>query len=326
MDIRQLRYFVAIAEQGSLSAAAQALDIAQPSLSQQVIKLERQLGLSLLARSSRGVALTDDGRLLLDHARSILSAVERCMADMNEAGGRVRGPVAFGMPPSISMALSVPLAETVRLELPGVRLQAIEAMSGYIRSWLAEGRVDLAFLFDLDGLRGCEVSHLLDEDLFFLSAPDAWPAGLPRGGEVPLAMLAELELVLPTPSHGLRRLVEAQARACGLSLNVVVEMDAMTQIKELVARGSGYTILAPAAAHDFVARGDLLRARIVEPVVSRPVYLVRNSARPPSRAVCAVEAVCREVARDLIARGIWEGRVAGEAAAPAPRAGRPRPD
>ena len=324
MDIRQLRYFVAIAEQGSLSAAAQALGIAQPSLSQHVIKLERQLGLSLLVRSSRGVTPTDDGRLLLDHARLILAAVERCTAELNEAGGRVRGPVAFGMPPSISMALSVPLAETVRLELPGVRLQAVEAMSGYIRSWLEEGRVDLAFLFDLDRVRGYEVTHLLDEDLFFLSAPDAWPAGLPRGGEVPLAMLAGLELVLPTPTHGLRRLIEAQARACGISLNVVVEMDAMTQIKELVARGSGYTILAPAAARDFVARGDLLRARIVEPVVSRPVYLVRNPARAPSRAARAVEAVCREVVRDLIARGIWEGRAVAAASAPAPADPLPR--
>ncbi|MBI1169803.1 LysR family transcriptional regulator [bacterium] len=310
MDIRQLRYFIAIAEEGSLSAASQRLNVAQPSLSQHVIKLEDELGLPLLARSSRGIALTEEGQLLLTHARGIMAAMERCLAEMREAGGQVRGQVAFGLPPSVSMVLSVPLAETVRLELPDVRLQAVEAMSGYIKTWLEEGRVDLAFLYDLDRVKDYEVTHFLDEELFFYSAPDAWPAGLTPGAPVPMAALAGLDLVLPTPSHGLRKLIEAEARARGIRLNVVIEMDAMTQIKELVARGSGYTIFAPAAAQDFVARGELVKARIVEPVMARPVYLVRNPARPPSRAARAVEAVCRDVARELIRRGIWEGRIA----------------
>lgn len=310
MDIRQLRYFIAIAEEGSLSAAAHRLNVAQPSLSQHVIKLEEELGLRLLARSSRGIALTEEGRLLLTHARDIAAAMERCLAEMREAGGQVRGNVAFGMPPSVSMVLSVPLAETVRLELPDVRLQAVEAMSGYIKAWLEEGRVDLAFLYDLDRVEGYEVTHLLDEDLYFYAAPDAWPAGIPPGDTVPLAALDGLDLVLPGPSHGLRKRIEAEARALGIGLNVVIEMDAMTQIKDLVARGSGYTIFAPAAAQDYVARGELAKARIVEPVMTRPVYLVRNPARPPTRAAEAVEAICREVARDLIGRGIWEGRMA----------------
>lgn len=310
MDIRQLRYFIAIAEEGSLSAAAHRLNVAQPSLSQHVIKLEDELGLPLLARSSRGIALTEEGRLLLSHARGIVRAMEACLVEMREAGGQVRGKVALGMPPSVSMVLSVPLAETVRLELPDVRLQAVEAMSGYIKTWAEEGQVDLAFLYDLDRVQGYEVTHFLDEDLYFYAAPDAWPAHLPPGPTVPLAALAGVDLVLPGPSHGLRKLIEAQARALGVALNVVIEMDAMTQIKDLVARGSGYTIFAPAAAQDFVARGELVKARIVDPVMARPVYLVRNPARPPSRATRAVEAIARTVARELIERGIWEGRIA----------------
>lgn len=310
MDIRQLRYFIAIAEEGSLSAAAGRLHVAQPSLSQHVIRLEEELGLPLLARSSRGIALTEEGRLLLSHARDIVGRMEQCLAEMREAGGQLRGAVSFGMPPSVSMVLSVPLAETVRLELPQVRLQAVEAMSGYIRDWLQEGRVDLAILYDLDRVQDYAVTHFLDEDLYLYAAPDAWPEGLEPGAPVALADLAGLELVLPGPSHGLRKRIEAEARARGIALNVVIEMDAMTQIKELVARGSGYTIFAPAAAQDFVARGELVKARIVDPVLTRPVYLVHNPARPLSRAAAAVHGLCRDVARDLIRRGIWEGRMA----------------
>ena len=146
MDIKQLRYFVAIAEEGSLSAAAGRIGIAQPSLSQHVKNLEQQLGIDLLARSPRGVALTQSGVLLLSHARRILAAVEQASEDVRASGLDPRGEVSFGLPSSVSMVLSVPLAETVRLELPEVRLRAIEAMSGFIQGWLEEGSIDLGIL------------------------------------------------------------------------------------------------------------------------------------------------------------------------------------
>ena len=107
----------------------------------------------------------------------------------------------------------------------------------------------------------------------------------------------------------MRKTIEKHARACGITLNVVIEMDAMTQIKELVARGSGHTIFAPAAAYDFVARGELVKAPITDPDMSRPVYLVHSTARPMTRACRSVQRLTLEVARDLVRRGIWEGRL-----------------
>ncbi len=97
-----------------------------------------------------------------------------------------------------------------------------------------------------------------------------------------------------------------------MALNVVIEMDAMTQIKELVARGSGYTIFAPAAAHDFVARGELVKAPIAVPDIQRPVYLCSNPDKPLTRATRAVERLTVEVTADLVTRGIWEGRLSEE--------------
>jgi LysR family nitrogen assimilation transcriptional regulator len=310
MDIRHLKYFLAISEAPSLSVASQRLGVAQPSLSQHVIKLEEELGAALLVRSPRGVVLTEAGRLLATHARGICQALDTCMAEVRAASGVARGTVAFGMPPSVSMVMSVPLAETVRLDHPQIRLQAIEAMSGFIKTWVEDHTVDIGFLYDLDRKEHFAATHVLDEELCFFSAPDAWPFDTPPGQPVPLARLAGLELILPSPFHGLRKAIERHAAAAGVVLNVVIEMDAMTQIKELVARGSGHTIFAPAAAYDFVARGELVKSLIIDPVMARPVYLVRNPAHPQSNACRAVEAVVLDVARDLVRRGIWEGRLA----------------
>ncbi|MEJ8569913.1 LysR family transcriptional regulator [Microbaculum marinum] len=312
MDIRHLRYFIAISEERSLSAASQRLGVAQPSLSQHVIRLEGELGVQLLVRSPRGIVLTEEGQLLADRARDICDSLDRCVSDLRAAGGIVRGTVAFGMPPSVSMVMSVPLAETIRVEYPQIRLQATEAMSGFIKTWIEDKTVDIGFLYDLDGKDHFRATHILDEELCFFSAPEYWPLSSPPGSPVALAEVAALDLILPTPSHGLRRTIEKHAHARHIEMNVVLEMDAMTQIKELAARGSGYTIFAPAAAHDFVARGELLKARIVDPVIARPVYLANNPALPMSGACRAVEQITLEVARELVRRGIWDGRLVGE--------------
>lgn len=305
MDIRQLRYFIAIAEEGSLSAAAQRVNVAQPSLSQHVLSLERNLDVKLLERSPRGVTLTQSGEVLLSHAREIVAAMENAVAAVRQSGAEPVGDVSFGLPSSVSMVLSVPLAETVRLELPKVRLRAIEAMSGFIQTWLEDQSIDLGILYDVTAVRHLLHHKLMTEDLYFFSAIDAWPFDSAPGTPVKLADIARFELVLPSAHHGLRIMIDRFARAQGVLLNVATEMDALGQIKTMVSRGSGYTILAPAAAFDFVDRGELIMAPIVEPRMTRPVYFVRNPAKPVTAASREVERITIEVIHDLVTRGIW---------------------
>ena len=307
MDIRQLRYFIAIAEAGSLSFAAQKLHIAQPSLSQHLANMEQELDVQLVVRSSRGSALTAEGEVLLRHAHEICDKLKNCMSEMRELSREIAGNVRFGMPPSVSMVMSVPLAETVRIDLPDVRLRASEAMSGFIKTWIDDETVEIGFLYDLKSVEHLRAIHVLNEQLYFFSAPDCWPLKTKPGTPVPLRDLETVELVLPGEPHGLRRIIDQAAEKAGVSLNVVTELDAMTQIKELVARGSGFSIFAPAACHDFVAAGRLLKAPIIDPVISRPVYLVRNPAFTQSRACAAIEKATLKVAADMVGRGIWEG-------------------
>ncbi|TRD22032.1 LysR family transcriptional regulator [Palleronia caenipelagi] len=306
MDIRQLRYFVAIAEEGSLSAAAQRVHVAQPSLSQHVISLEKELDVQLLERSPRGVTLTEPGEILLSHAREVIAALGRAEEAVRQSGSEPQGEVTFGLPSSIAMVLSVPLAETVRLELPKVRLRLVDAMSGFIKTWLEDQTIDMGILYDLGSVRHLSHRQLMTEELHFFSAPDAWPFDSPPGSPVPMTALPEAELVLPSPHHGLRSMIDRFMKAQGIDLNVPTEMDGLGHIKSMVSRGSGYTILAPAAAIDYVERGELIMAPIVDPAMVRPVYLMRNPGRPATRASREVERITLEVIRDLVARGIWQ--------------------
>lgn len=306
MDIKQLRYFIAIAEEGSLSAAAQRVNVAQPSLSQHVLSLERELGVQLLERSPRGVSLTHSGEILLAHARDIARGLDAAVAEVRQSSADPVGDVSFGLPSSVSMVLSVPLAETVRIELPKVRLRAIEAMSGFIQTWLEDMSIDIGILYDISSVRHLSHVHLMTEELQFFSGVDAWPFDSEPGSPVRLADLEQIELVLPSGHHGLRIMIERVIRSSGVRLNVATEMDALSQIKTMVARGSGHTILAPAAALDCVERGELVMAPIVEPSMVRPVYLVRNPAKPVTAASREVERITMGVNGDLIRRGIWQ--------------------
>jgi len=306
MEFKQLRYFVAIVEEGSLNSAANRVGITQPSLTQHIKSLEERLGCELLNRSSRGVTVTEAGQALLTHAREILSAVELAKEEVRLAGTDPFGKVSFGLPSSVSMVVSAPLAERVRAELPRVNLRAVEAMSGFIRDWLQDETLDLAILYDTSNLRHMQSRLLMTEDLYFFASPDAWPLKSLPGTPVSLAAVASLELVLPSRNHGLRATIERAARAHGIALDVVVEMDSLAQIKTLVSRGSAHTILAAASAKDALRAGQLLSSPVCEPRIQRPVYLVRNPARVSTRASREVESLTIRLVNELVMDGTWK--------------------
>lgn len=314
MDLRQLRYFLAIAEEKSISRAAERLGVAQPSLSQHVMRLEADLGVPLLVRSSRGVTPTEAGERLLQHARGILRAVATAREDVRDLGGRARGTVAIGLPSSTSMALAVPLAEAVHRRLPDVTLRTMEAMSGHVLGWLEDGMIDLGVLYNASGIRHMTVDELMSEDLYLIVPPDAAPPGGAPGGvaraPIPLAELGAHPLVLPGRPHGLRELIDRHVRAAAVRLAVAVEMDALSQIKELVARGALQTVLALAAVRPELDRGELVAVPIVDPPIRRTVALARNPSRPPTQASRAVAGLLVEVVRELVARGRWPGTLA----------------
>ncbi len=297
MELRQLRYFVTAIEAGTLTKAAEILSVAQPAVSQQILKLEEELGEQLLMRHSRGVEPTEAGARLLSHAAAILRQLDAAREDLNELKGEPAGEVRIGMPRSITELIGVSLFEECGRRLPKVGVTMIERLSEGLNELLADGRLDLAFSYNPEQLAASAYEPLVQLDLS-LVAPKDVPLPASSEGTIPFAMAAKLPLIMPTLPHGLRVLAEETAAAAGLALNIAHQIDSVSLIAEMVIANLGCTIHPIGAFRRAVAGGMVVCRRIVDPPLSRTLYLCYSRRRPLSRAQLAV----RELMRGMIER------------------------
>jgi LysR family nitrogen assimilation transcriptional regulator len=302
MDTRQLKNFLKIAELGSISRAAETLGLAQPSLSQQIMRLEDELGAKLFRRTSRGVVTTEPGRLFVEHAQHILQTFDRAVEDLAELRGETRITVTFAMPSSIATVLGVPIVESILRHVPRVSLRLIDGSTGHIRQWLEEGSIDLGILYDVSSLRHLSVKRMAHEELYLIGPPGKL-GDLDNPISVSARQLGELRLILPGADDGLRQLLEREAQRLSVSLKVWAEIDALPQILKLVAGGHGYTITSFAAAREDLTAKRVSAARIEDGAIRRTVCLVRN----PSRTLAAVkvEENMLVLVEAMIAKGKW---------------------
>lgn len=308
MDLRRLRYFVAIVEQGSFSKAAATLNVAQPALSLHVRNMEADLGTSLLFRTPHGVVATEAGEILLRNARVIIDQFSIAQEEIRGHSAEPSGEVRLGLPGTISQILSVPLIIAARSRYPKIKLRIAEAMSGFITEWIRESRVDIAVLYIPVEDRVLTSYPVLTEELCLLG-PTIPIEGVKTPGFGPLALkeVAPLPLILPSQSHGLRELLEREAVGNNLALNTVIDVDSYGNIKELVEKGLGYSILPFNAISREVRDGRLRSWRITKPELKRDVHLVHPADRPMTNAVSTIETLCRETLLDLAATGQWSG-------------------
>ena len=244
MDLKQIEYFVRVAELGSFTRAAVVLNIAQPALSRQVRLLEVELRQNLLVRNGRGAIPTEAGKVLLEHGRGILHQVERAREELGRVRGALAGRVAIGLPTSVARVMTVPLTRAFRNELPEVRLSISEGLSGAILGGLNSGHLDLVVLYNAQPSRETDVAHLLDEDLVLVRAR---PPGLledPPPGPIALSEVAQLPLVIPTRPNAIRMHVESEMAQIGCTPQVALEIDGVSAILDLVADGAGCAVLS----------------------------------------------------------------------------------
>ena len=311
LNLRDLRYFVAVAESGSILAASEKLHVAQPSISVRIRALEGDLGVALFERRPRGVVLTEEGKELLVHARFILNSAEAARESLRHHAASPVGTVTFGIPTSLSSVLAVPLVEEALTALPNVRLRIVESMTGYIIEWLRNGQLDLGLVFVEAPISGVQTEKLLSEDLHVAAATaaDLEPLRNARG-EVPMEKLAGVPLILPTERHGLRSLIDHHLRRHGVSSRVTIEIDAFLQIQRLVQHGHGMTVLSLAALHDGLLTPSLVTARIVRPTIERAVSLAHADTRPLTRAAREVARLAARQLRSEAAKSWWRARPA----------------
>ena len=279
MDLKQLEYFVRVAELGSFTKAALALDVAQPALSRQVRLLEVELRQNLLIRNGRGATPTDAGKLLLEHGRGILHQVERAREELGRVRGALAGRVAIGLPPSLARVMTVPLTRAFRAQLPEASLSISEGLSATMQEWLHTGRLDIAVLYNAAPAPDIEITPLMEEELLLVQPRPPGLAEEPPPPPVPLTEVAALPLVIPSRPNALRMHVEAEMAAIGLRPTVALEIDGVSAILDLVADGAGAALLSRQAVISSI-RPSAYRMRPTEPRLRTRVSLATSSQRP----------------------------------------------
>jgi LysR family transcriptional regulator, nitrogen assimilation regulatory protein len=308
MELRQLRYFVAIVDHGSLSRAARVLHIAQPALTQQIQQLEEELGAQLLHRSAQGVMSTDAGKTFYEHAQAILKQVSDAKSAVAQSTARPTGTVALGIPQSVSNALALPLLTAVRENYPEISLQITEELSGNLIEQLKSGRINLAVLFDDGQLGAFATTPLVEEDMMFITRADSQFA--PRGKTVSLADAVAVPLILPGVQHGVRPRIEHIARGAGLSLDHVMDINSVAILKSALMADIGATILPVAPMLSEIEHGQLAAWPIAGAGISRTVALCWSRNIPLTNASMAVKKLVIDVTNTLCASGRWMGTTA----------------
>lgn len=294
MDLKQLEYFVRVAELGSFTRASIALNIAQPALSRQVRLLEVELRQNLLVRNGRGATTTEAGKLLLEHGRGILHQVERAREDLGRVRGGLAGRVAVGLPTSVSKVLTVPLTHAFRERMPDAKLSISEGLSVAMQESLATGRLDIAVLYNTLPTPELEITRLLYEDLFLVQAK---AAGTAQSAAISLKELSAIALVIPSRPNALRALVEAELTAIKRPLTVALEIDGVAAILDLVADGAGAAVL-PMNAVRTVAQPGNYHVRPIDGLRSQLVLAV-SAQRPSTLTQRAMHELISELALKL---------------------------
>ena len=300
MNLRRLKYFVKIVDIGSLTQAADVLHIAQPALSQQLATLEGEVRQQLLLRTKRGVTPTEAGKVLYRHAQLILRQCEQARVDMDAAGQGLQGAVSVGLAPgTAAAALALPLLRTVRARHPGVLLYLNETYGSTLSELIMNGRMDLAVLYGgRTAVHGLAFVPLLKEQLFVVG-----PSSLPAPPQqVPLRLLADLDLYLARPYNVVRKMVDEAFAGIGLVPRVVAEIESASTLTAVIADGLGATILPESMAREITASCQAWRCQIIEPVIEAPLALCMSDHLPLSEPAQAVKTILLELVDELPGR------------------------
>lgn len=304
-DLRQLRYFVAIVDHGSLSAAARALHVAQPALSHHLKHLEAMFGHRLLRREARGVQPTREGELLFRHAVGVLRQVDGLRAALARGPAELAGAVSIGLPKTVARLLALPLFDAVRARHPHITLEIIDGHSHQLGRAVVEGRMDAALIMPPGPLQGSVDVPVLTEELVVVAPPRAdW---LPAARTLSTADLSRLPLLVSHRRERLHALLATLTAESGLALDVRGHIDELGSLLGAVKAGHGATVLPWCAVGPEVARGELVARRIRGQRLNRQLLLSRSRSLPMSEAAAATCALLIASCRRLIDDGHWRG-------------------
>jgi DNA-binding transcriptional LysR family regulator len=295
LSLRQLSYFVAAAETGTMTAAATALHVSQSAVSLGLADLERQLGVQLvLRRRAKGLTLTAAGRELIGPARALLRLAEELRAGAGDLGTALRGRLVIGCFQTIGPFVMPALLDSFREAHPGVELDFVEGSLVELQAMLLDGECEVALLYDMD------LSPAVHRETVYLTSPHVLLAPahpLAARSEIHLSELADHDMIMldfPPSEHHFSLLLAA----AGVVPRVRHRTVNFEMVRSLVARGHGFSLLIqePSVGVSYEGRPLVVRplADHVEPTA---VVLAWPSAAPPTRRARAFADHCHQTLR-----------------------------
>ncbi|MHA7847961.1 LysR substrate-binding domain-containing protein [Serratia sp. D1N4] len=302
MELRQLRYFVRAVELSSMGKAALDLNIGVSALSQQISRLENELAIRLLQRTSRGIVATDAGLAFFSQAQLALRHADDAVRAAKQA--RLSGHVSVGMAPSTASVLGLPFMLAMQERYPHIRLHMVESLSGNLAAMINTRQLDLAILFQHKTVQTWSALPILAERLFLIGRQEI--VGRFQHQSITPEELASLPLILPSQTHGLRALLNTVFARQRVELNILAEIDGLAMLMDAVRHGLGATI-QPGAAVSRMVDDNLKVIAIDNPLLSRPNFLVSLSDDELSPVGLAARVVLQSVIQQLVTQGSWPG-------------------
>ena len=288
LDLRQLRYFVAVAERGGFAAAASTLNIAQSALSRHVKELERELGGALLERGARGVTVTEFGKVLLARGRWLFGTIDDIKAEVRTENREPSGTVRLGAPSSLADIFYAPLAHLIVKRFPRVRLELSEGLTEGMCDRLLRGELDLAVVTTPQPNDHLDYETLVVEQVFLI--------GPPRDPLLKRGKLTRKEFEgLPAA------IVPLSRNPFPPTVPFSLRVDSAVPMKQIVASGLGYGLLPFSGIHEEIEAGKLSAALLPWMRADRVLALPRG--RPVSRATREVFTGLMQVCQDLVDEG-----------------------
>ena len=281
MELRQLRYFVAVATLESFSRASAHLNVAQSALSRQIHLLEVELGQELLRRTGRGATPTRTGRLLLRRASALLADADdlkTAILQSNEVAGKVR----LGVPAAFNGSFAATIIQRCQIDYPGISLYLYEATSGLLFEWLIDGRVDLAILYSVQTARRDLVSASFDaKPLSLVHSPTIAPCS-----DEPLTwcQVGKLPLIVLERPNGSRLIIDQLFASRNIRPHIAHEVTAWVVFKELLLTGKGYGLLPEAEVQAEIDAHQLVGTPLVDSPATRTLCIARLNSKGVSAA------------------------------------------
>ena len=303
-DLRQLRYFVTIADAGSISKASLQLGVAQSALSHHISQMEARLGVALFSRSSKGVEQTESGARFLDHAGAILAAVDAATNDVRDNSKEPGGLVRLGATLTIAPMLIEPLMARLSETAPRVSLRIEERLSPQLVQAVASGELDVAVCFNAGDDRRIDGTQVFEEDICLVGVPELVGD---TDEAISLEEALSFPLLLPGRDHILRGMIDRVALFRNRPINIRHECLSLHALYAGLRLGLGATLISQFSALPLTRSGDVLCRPISEPVVSRQLFIASSSERPKTTAQKTLVRTLKEIILESLSSGNLPG-------------------